>query len=315
MLSECRMEPPQGTDGTFTVFPLTVLYLPERRSLTLDEALEQGRVEVVESGDVPDVVVHVEGDAPVLVLEGEVLTGGWQNRTVNISLLLDPGRVHRIPVSCVERGRWSSRRFHPFRPSRRPGAVTFDIAACALPAELRRSKTRSTVRTLRHHRVARSDQAEVWAIAEAYLERTGTDAPTRDVTAYTARYLPPADALLAAVEPLDRQVGAVVAIGGRVAAIEVLDHPETWRRLHRKVLRSYALDALEARETASGAPSPKAAQALWEDVARAFERATVVPAPVGLGEHRLLEEADGTVQGFALVHAEALYHLLAFRNV
>ncbi|MCS7312208.1 MAG: hypothetical protein NZ742_04760 [Acidobacteria bacterium] len=314
MLDGFQLETPQRADGVLTVFPLTVHYPPKRQSLTLGEALEQGRAKVLESGSVPEVVVDVRGDVAVLVLEGEVLTGGWQNRTVNISLLLEPGKAHRIPVSCVEQGRWSARRFRPLQPSRDPEVVAFEVAAShALPSKLRRSKTRSAVRMLQRRRVARSDQNEVWDAIECLLERTGTDAPTRDVTAYTALRLPLVEALLKSIEILPHQVGAVVALGDRVVAVEVLDHPETWRRLYKRILQSYALDALEAPETPPGVPSLEMARAFLGDVAQAFEEATVVPAPVGLGVHRLPRE-ESAVQGFALVHEGTLYHLLAFRN-
>lgn len=309
MLVDFRMEAPQTAEGVLTVFPLTVSRAPGRRSLTLDEALEQGRVEVVESGEVPEVRVDVKGDRPVLVLGGEVLTGGWQNRTVNISLLLEAGKVHRIPVSCVERGRWGPYRF---RPLGSPPGAAFEAAASVLPAGLRRVKTRSAVDMLRRRRVARADQAEVWAGVEAYLERTGTEAPTRDVTAWMAQSLSRVEALLKPVEPLEGQVGAVVALGGRVVAVEVLEHPEAWRRLHGKVLRGYALEALEVREP--GRPSSDEARAFLETAVRALAEGPVVPAPVGLGEHRLPKAGSGFVQGWALVHEGTLYHLLAFRG-
>lgn len=80
-------------------------------------ALFFGMVFIPGVDQVPEVVIVVKGEKPVLITEGEVLVGGWQNRTVNISLLLEAGKKHRIPVSCVEQERW--RPSYP-RPSHSP---------------------------------------------------------------------------------------------------------------------------------------------------------------------------------------------------
>ena len=42
------------------------------------------------------------------------------------------------------------------------------------------------------------------------------------------------------------QVGAVFAIRGQIAGLDVFDSPRTWASLMPKLVRSYGLDALEA---------------------------------------------------------------------
>jgi hypothetical protein len=44
--------------------------------------------------------------ADVLVLDGEQLIGAQQNRMTNRSILLPAAAETRIPVSCMEQGRW-----------------------------------------------------------------------------------------------------------------------------------------------------------------------------------------------------------------
>jgi hypothetical protein len=80
----------------------------------LDEAIEKGEVrvgEVSEGGQVPYLTVENTGKVPVLILEGEELVGGKQNRIVNSSILVLAGSIIKIPVSCVESGRWDNRRY------------------------------------------------------------------------------------------------------------------------------------------------------------------------------------------------------------
>src|SRR5207247_10554658 len=63
--------------------------------------------EVSQEGSVPELVVENKSHRRVLFLEGEQLLGAKQNRILNTSVLVPGGATLRIPVSCVEQGRWS----------------------------------------------------------------------------------------------------------------------------------------------------------------------------------------------------------------
>ena len=55
---------------------------------------------------------RTRGDIRVLFLEGEELVGAKQNRILNTSVLLPARSKIKIPVSCVERGRWAYKSKH-----------------------------------------------------------------------------------------------------------------------------------------------------------------------------------------------------------
>jgi len=78
--------------------------------LTLQEALTQGAVQVVETGRVNELEIENSGSEPVFIQSGDIVKGGKQDRVLTTSLLLAPhsGRVG-IASFCVERGRWSAR--------------------------------------------------------------------------------------------------------------------------------------------------------------------------------------------------------------
>jgi len=66
------------------------------------------RVSVAERAGSPvvgELIVTNEGARPVLLLEGELLEGGWQHRTLVHDLLLAPGSSRVVEVACVEHGR------------------------------------------------------------------------------------------------------------------------------------------------------------------------------------------------------------------
>src|ERR1700690_3617961 len=100
---------------SLTVFPLFTEPNGQVEYLLFDEALQAGVVtvqEVSEGGSVPDLLVENSGDMRVLFLEGEELVGAKQNRVLNTSVLLPAKSKTKIPVSCVEKGRWAYKSRH-----------------------------------------------------------------------------------------------------------------------------------------------------------------------------------------------------------
>src|SRR5919108_137085 len=88
----------------------------------------------------------------VLVYEGEEVVGAQQNRTFDVSALVPARSSLRVPVSCVEAGRWDgSRHAESFAPA--PQA--------AYPA-LRRMKNTHVRANLAAGGEARAAQGEVW---------------------------------------------------------------------------------------------------------------------------------------------------------
>src|SRR5262249_41308384 len=79
---------------------------------TLDEAMAAGTLEVTEiseGGSVPTLSVTNKSDRIAFLMAGEQLVGAKQNRILNVSMMVPPSTTLKIPVSCVERGRWQRR--------------------------------------------------------------------------------------------------------------------------------------------------------------------------------------------------------------
>jgi hypothetical protein len=110
---------------------------------------------------------------------------------------------------------------------------------------------------------------------------------------------------------MQRQVGAVFAIDGKVAGLEAFGSPDTFGRFFAKPVKSYALDAIDAgseAKEAKAAPSDQARRFL----ASAAKAKTESHPSVGLGETLTLE--SGIAAGAALVHEDRVVHLSAFRK-
>lgn len=60
-----------------------------------------------QGGSVPILRVENRGSDPYLLIAGQVVRGGKQNRGLVSDVLVAPGTNCKIPVTCVEQGRWS----------------------------------------------------------------------------------------------------------------------------------------------------------------------------------------------------------------
>ena len=84
--------------------------------VTLDEARQRGDLRIVERehATVPTLIVENRGKSHALLLAGEILLGGKQNRVLVEDVLLPPASGPRdIGVYCVEQGRWAGRSEEP----------------------------------------------------------------------------------------------------------------------------------------------------------------------------------------------------------
>ncbi|MDW8479677.1 MAG: DUF6569 family protein [Xanthomonadales bacterium] len=146
-LLRVRVGKPRGA-GALRVVPLLREGAKPRRYWLLGEALARGEAGLHESG------VGVEGAGPERVpraaalVDGELLVGAWQNRTVARSALIRAEATAEVGVFCVERGRWSGER-------------RFRAAGAVLSADLREDKMRRAIEAkLRASRVAGEPPAE-----------------------------------------------------------------------------------------------------------------------------------------------------------
>lgn len=209
----------------------------EEEFTLLDEALEGGALrveELDERGSVPELRVINGGTMPVLILEGDELIGAKQNRVVNSSVLVAAASELVLPVSCVERGRWSRR------------SRDFSSGSATPHLSLRHLKSRSVHASLRRGRGHRSDQGAVWEEVDRLASLHDSPSPTdalQDTRAGLSERLAVFGTL--SEEIPERTRGVVVAIGDRPVALEVLAGPRSFAKVLPKRLAGYALEALE----------------------------------------------------------------------
>jgi hypothetical protein len=224
-----------------TIAPLFPQQGPRATYLTLDEAMEAGlRVEEVDDlGSVPELLVSNPTNQAVLLFDGEELVGAMQNRILNVSVLVAPRSVLRIPVSCVEEGRWSAR------------SESFAPAPHTAHPELRRRKAER----LRSAPMALgSAQHEVWEEVRGKHARLGSSSATgAQFDAFVARRQD-LSALEEAFPMSPGQSGAILGLRGRVVACDRVSQPAAFARLYPKLLAGYLLDAIECLDAPATTP-------------------------------------------------------------
>lgn len=275
--------------GPLAVFP--VFGPPPRLEYTHGTAVVK---ELADGASVNDLLVVNPGPLAVLLYEGEEVLGAQQNRTFDVSVLVPASGSLRVPVSCVEHGRWDgSRHAEPFRPA--PQA--------AYPA-LRAMKQQVAAERVAAGEAPRASQRAVWDEVAAKSARLGTASPT---AAMHDMYAGSRDRLAALEVPLhEGQTGALAAIGGRFTVLDLVSRPDVFAELHGPLARGYALDALEA---AGAAPlSVQDADAFLGEVQTAR-----LTHHDGLGAGRDVRFAEASVRGSGVVAGdEELVALTAF---
>ena len=280
------------------LLPLSTAGEGEAAYLTLDEALERRSVHIVEvseGGHVPELKIVNEGELSVLLLDGEELLGAKQNRVINLTILVPAHQTCVVPVSCVESGRW-----HHVSDG-------FAAAPRAQFAEGRAEKMRHVTSSLKADGSRSSDQQEVWSHIAEKSARMGAVSDTSAMSAMFDASHVSLDEFVAAFTPVERQVGAVFFVNGRAAGLELFDAPRTWRTLAPKLIRSYALDALDQGDHPVQSDAAAEATALIDRLMST--QASVFPA-VGEGADVRFDGAGAL--GAALVTSERAIHVSAF---
>ena len=296
-LSQVVIEKPQ-VHHNLSLFPLVAEASADPGYLLLDEALEGGcaRVtEVSETGSVPELKFVNGCDRPVFLLDGEELVGAKQNRILNLSILVPAGATIVVPVSCVEAGRWHHE------------SEEFSTAGRAHFAHGRARKAARVSESMSAYGTRRSDQSEVWDDIAERSARMNVRSETGAAAALYETHRARLEDYDRAFQAVEGQVGALFAINGRVIGFDLFDGSALLEGLLPKLVRSYALDAIDAGESASRTPPEAAAQLIEAAGAAEAER---FPA-VGRGEDWRIR-GEGLAGG-ALVDEGRVVHLCVFR--
>lgn len=176
-------------EGPVTLFPVWT-DAPGVRALQTGAAASVAIAELPGGPSVGALVVENRGPKPVLLLEGELLEGGWQTRALARDVILEPFESRVVEVACVEQNRWAGATVHDRRGRRATNSV--------------QAALRSADR-----------QSRVWEDVRRYDDALGATA-TSSLADHLDR-MPPA----VAPRPLPGQSGVIVGVAGQPIALEL----------------------------------------------------------------------------------------------
>ncbi len=252
---------PPMQSGNLTIYPVTSSTTHSTSVfLTLDEGIRNGSVVVSEAGQVSGLIrrpgqrpVNTGGevnrlvlinnsDRPLLLLAGEIVTGGKQDRVIGTDRIVPPkSEPVDLSVFCVEPGRWIAR-------SDNFSSMNGQMAqpSIRMPA------------------MAKKSQAEVWNNVRQSNQNAAMAAPKAapaiaGMTSYAGvmqnREVKQRIETVAA--PIDRDygklirqlkaqnaVGVVVAVNGRLVWADVFASGQLLEDYWPKLIRSYAAEAV-----------------------------------------------------------------------
>lgn len=246
-----RVGPP-ATHRNLSVYPVYSNRPGTAAPLTLDDALARKHARILESsdeGDVNRLTIDNLGSEPILIVGGEIVRGGKQDRIVAQDVVVPPGaRGFSLEVFCVEQGRW--------RVAGSGGAVFHLTSDNLADPEVRRNAALMNA------------QEGVWAeVARKQDAMEARNLASRDNATLSYAILADNrtldDAVKGVVEAIEkglasgaaeRPVGFIAAVDGKLMLADVFGSPDLAAKLRAKALRSYALEAL-SRHVPSPAPA------------------------------------------------------------
>ena len=276
------------THGSLTIFPV----VSDRRHdthmfITLDEGLRSGEVVVSEAGQlqglvrrrplpprhdgaqVNRLVLVNNSDKPLLLLAGEIVTGGKQDRVVGKDRIV-PSNSDPVDLSvfCVEPGRWTgtSAQFGGMGASSGKSAYVTQMAQPSVRAgamaDKNQQKVWSEVNESTRVMTNAAPQASVGGTT-SYAKVMGNDEVQKKVDAVAA---PMEHSYESVIKQLRNQnaVGVVVAIDGNIVWADIFASTPLLEKYWPKLVRSYATESI-TRRGAKGGADVKTAQAFLDD--------------------------------------------------
>ena len=270
--------------------------------ITLKEALDADLLTVTEiddSGSVPELKVINKADVPVLLLDGEELIGAKQNRVLNTTILLKQKSETLIPVSCTEQGRWSY------------NSKEFKDSGNVASYRVRRSKAHSVNASLKMSGEFRSDQGAVWNEIDDMSRDARVNSSTRAMRdVYKSREDELAE-YHRSFPVSDGQKGLLVMINGEVMGMDLISSSIAYLILHRKLLKSYALEAIIKEDESDGNLNGlDKAKAFLDEVRLSMDEKH---KSIGYGcDHRL---EGPSVVGSSLTYKDQVIHTAFFNKL
>jgi predicted MPP superfamily phosphohydrolase len=220
----------------------------------LQEAVQKKKVKITEKnnlGTVNDLTIENLSKDTVIIICGDVVKGGQQDRIIQEDVVLAPKSGKKnLKVFCVESGRWTRSNDNESTADRTVSASRIPTADDAenKPAEFKGYYSKGSM-SLRKVVEKQKDQGQVWSKVDELNEKNNTKTSTSTYTAITTsdkfnsqlnHYLKfYADKL---TNP--NIIGVIIVTGNKVLGCDLFATNAIFKGQYQSLLHSYATEAI-----------------------------------------------------------------------
>jgi hypothetical protein len=207
---------------------------------TLQQAIAANKVRITEksgSGTVNTLSIENVSQDTIIVIVGEVIKGGKQDRIINKDMILAPLSGKKdLSVYCVESGRWSD-------------GPSFHKTTRNAPAEFKQYHSKGSM-SLRKVVEKEKDQGKVWAKVEEINTNNKTITSTKTYTAITSStdYNKKLDKYITFFQnkfiSQPDVIGVIIVSGDKVLGTDMFASHELFMQQYESLLHSYATEAI-----------------------------------------------------------------------
>lgn len=216
--------------------------------VTLEVAKQNGWVQITESKEglgYNSVFVKNNGPKPLLLVAGDLLLGGHQDRVVAHDTIIEPGQGLYVEVFCVEQGRSSG------------------------PTDVFEPSDTSVPHKVRQEAMFAQSQDGVWGQVQSFNSMVSAAPPTETVQGGLSakKVVQHVEAnfndIWAQMSKVENAIGYVLVVDGKIDSAEVFGSPSIFRQAAPKLLRGIlAQQGAEIKTAHSNPPASEVARFL-----------------------------------------------------
>ena len=215
------------------------------KGFNIMEKKEFGRA--ANDGMINELTVYNKSQDTVIIISGDVITGGKQDRVIEQNYVIVPGTIQNIPVFCVEQGRWQY-----------TDEEEVEDAEVAPEEKIKKSKNiyafngyvNVASNEVREQVKYSKSQDAVWAAVGSVTKKNKAESATSTYAALedSKEFTDQRDAYIryfdGKFDYSDKVVGMIVTNGDKVLGTEIFNHPTLFKKQFEVMMHGYITDAI-----------------------------------------------------------------------
>ena len=276
--------------------PIKSDFFGKKDFLTLKKGYEMNLVEIkeLEHSTVNTVSCKNDSVTPLILIDGDEITGAMQNRIINDTLLIPAKSTINIPVSCTEHGRWHTK-------GEGAESRTFKPSLYSANHSTRSRKSRASYEE-------RDYQGEVWDSISEFESRSNFKSMTSALNDSYENLKDKQNDYLSKFHIEDGQNGVIFIVNGEVKGLELFYNHSIYKEYHEKLCRSYIIEAIVEKKSVDNIDRLKLMKVL-ENISQSEFKSK---KSIGLGDNLKFSNDFGS--GSGLVWEDELIHMTFFKD-